>query len=419
MVKKVNVLYVHQDGNLSASAISLRNLLQALDREQFQPRVLLGGSGTTGQSEMDAQPFFESLGIPVDTIPIKGFWTAPGTPWYRGDYYRNFLALFPNPPLMKYLTQQNVDLIHINDKAMLSAGLAASRLGLPIVWHLRSTYRLSHSRMQALISRFGIKRSADHLIAISEDEADGFEDFPNLHIIHNSVDWKLIEQALPQRDKIRAEFGCSSDEIVIGMVGFLSEVKGAWDFILAAGQVCAALPNHKLRFVIVAPIPKRMGSMGLSEKLNLSRTNHAEDHAWQLARQAGIEDKLIITGYRTDVFVVIGAFDIAVSCYRLRAIGRPAFEAMAMGKPLVVTPGYTGRSQVVVDGETALVVPPGDLQALANAIVTLARDPELRQQMGESGMLYSRKHFDPERNARAVEQVYQLALQTHQAKKGE
>lgn len=402
----VNVLYIHQDGNVTGSAISLRNLLLGLDREQFSPRVLLAKDGP-------ARDLYEKIKVPVDVVPIYGFWTAPGSPWYRGDYYRNFLAFLPNRNLANYLKRLNPDIIHINDKAMLSAGITAFRLGFPIIWHLRSTYQMSASKFQAMLSKWVIQKKASFLIAISEDEVDGFQNVNNLKIIYNSVDLKEANQAVMKRDTTRKEFTVIGDEIIIGMIGQLTTLKGAWDFITMAGAVQVALPDMKMRFVLVAPIPeKNISHQGITERLTgvFSSPVHPLDEAYDLASRVGIKNNFVVTGYRSDVLQIIAAFDIAVSCYRLKAIGRPALEAMSVGRPVVVTSGHSGRSEVVRNRETGIVVPSGDLQALANAVIELACNPCLRKKMGENGILYSEANFSLASTAKSVEHIYEQMI---------
>ncbi len=401
----VEVLYVHHNGAMSGSAISLRNLLLALDRNTYHPRVLLASDGP-------ARQLYESLGIPVDVTSISAFWTSPGSYWYSRGFYENFKAIIPNRALERYLKELKPDLVHINDKAMLSAGIEARRLGLPVIWHLRSSYFPSHSRFQAWLSARIIRRTADRLIAISEDEVDGFQDLPQLQIIYNSVDLKQSDNALRRRVEVRKEFGFKPDQVVIGTVSTsIGEIRGTWDFLRAAGLAKRLIPERDLRFVIVAAIPEHtLKRKGLRERLGLTHAIHPEDQAWQLAREGDISSQLTLTGFRKDSLDLMAAMDIMVVCNRHGVLGRMPFEAMSVGCPVVARSGHSGRSQVVRNGETALIVPLGDLQALAEAIVRLVRNPELRRKMGERGRLYSQDHFDPQRNARKVEQAYQELL---------
>lgn len=386
-----SVLYIHQDGVVTGSAISLRNLLLGLDRQRFSPRILLAQEGP-------ARKLFDALDIPVDMIPIRGMWTAPGPRFPTPDYFRNWLALFHNARLYDYLRDQSPALIHINDKALLPAGIAAHRLRIPVIWHLRSTYAVSSSRLHAAVSRHVIRRKADHLIAISEDEEDGFEDLPHRNIIYNSVDFEEIDRVSKQRSQTRLAMNINPEELVIGTVSTaLNEVRGTWDFIRAAGLLQARFQDVRMRFIVVGKIP----------------TPQIEAQAQLMARQAGIEDQILLTGFRPDVLNIMAGMDIVVVCSRHGVLGRMPLEAMGLGQPLVVTAGHSGRSRIVVDGQTALVVPAASPEAIASSVARLIGSPILRQQLGQQGRTYAREHFDPQKNAQRIMKVYDQLLVAH------
>jgi glycosyltransferase involved in cell wall biosynthesis len=386
-----SVLYIHQDGQITGSAISLRNLLLELDRQRFSPRILLAQEGPV-------RKLFEALDIQVDMISIRSMWTAPGPRFPTPDYFRNWLALFHNATLYDYLRDQHPDLVHINDKALLPAGIAAHRLRIPVIWHLRSTYAVSSSRLQAAISRQFIRRKADYLIPISEDEEDGFEDLANRSIIHNSVDFEEIDRASKQRSQTRFEMDIKPEELVIGTVSTsLNEIRGSWDFIRAAGLLQARLSEVRMRFVVVGKIP----------------TPEIKAQAQLMARQVGIEDQILLTGFRADALNIMAGMDIVVVCSRHGVLGRMPLEAMGLGQPLVVTAGHTGRSRVVMDGQTALVVPAANPEAIASSIARLLQSSTLRGQLGQQGRIYAREHFDPQKNAQKVMNVYDQLLAAH------
>lgn len=403
-MQPTSILYIHQDGKITGSAISLRNLLSKLNREQYHPRVLLAAEGP-------ARSLYENLNIPVDVIPMRFYGTVPGAHWYELTYYLNWLALIPNPKFMDYLRKLHPDLIHINDKAMLAAGLASRILGFRIIWHIRSSYNVSYSKLQAWVSRQIICACANHLVAISEDEIDGFEKFPNLHVIHNSVAFTAAEKAMDLREETRTSLGIKKNELVVGMVGQLSEIRGAWDFIEIAGYIQHSLPEYHFRFIILSSIPSREPrSLGWRERLGFVDMTHPEDKARNLSKLAGIEQRLIITGFRSDPLSVIAAMDIFVSCNHYGVMGRPPFEAMSVGTPIAAYAGHSGKSKVVIDGETALLARRFDKNDLANKIIHLVKDQNLRNLLGQNGKSYSQMYFNPEINAQAIEQLYMKTL---------
>lgn len=390
------ILFAHHDANMAGSTISLGNILAHLDRTQFTPRVLLAQDGP-------AREYFQALGVAVDVVPAVRFGTSPGPRPWKLSWLLNWRAFLPNPRLYNYLKTVSWDLLHINDKAFIAAGLAARKQKKPIVWYLRSSYFPTHSRLNARVSRDTIRSIADQVIAISEDEIDGFEDFAPLDIIHNSVDFEKINRAVTFREETRHELGLQSGDLLIGQVSTsIGEVRGTWDFLRACGRIYAKLGYPGLKFVVVAAIPER-------DQLR-PHDLHPLDQAWQIAREENIADRLTFTGYRKDALNLMAAMDVVVVCNRHGVLGRMPFEAMACGRPLVATAGHSGKSRVVVDQETVLIVPPKDSDAIAAAVCKLIGDAELSRHLVEQGPLYAREHFDPEKNARLIEEIYQKLL---------
>lgn len=401
MAKKI--LYIHQDGSVTGSAISLRNLIAALDRNRFLPQVLLAAEG-------HARRLFESLDVQVDMVAMPLFATAPGPRWYQPSAWGQYRAILPNRELENFLREADPDIIHINDKAALAAGLTARKVGKPVVQHLRSSYANTRLTWNARVSRMGIRRYSDHLISISEDETDGFHDLDHLSVIYNSVDLSEADRANGFRNEIRADLGLSDNCLAISMIGNLSEQKGAWDFIRAAGR--AARQISGVKFIIIAPIPeKNSWNLGISGRLGLKHAQYPFDRAIRIANESEVLDKLIFAGHRQDILNVMAAMDIVVACFRLPAIGRPALEAMSVGKPVITNRGHSGRSKVVIDKVTGFTLPGGDVSALAQAMICLAQAPDLRNKMGQNGWEYARQHFDPRKNARAVMNIYDKVLQ--------
>jgi len=122
---------------------------------------------------------------------------------------------------------------------------------------------------------------------------------------------------------------------------------------------------------------------------------------------------VLLAGFRPDVLSLHKAFDIFVMSSVTEGLGTSLLDAMAAGKPIVAT-RTGGIPEVVADGETGLLVPPRDEEALADAIVRLLKDPDLRREMGEAGRVRARNLFSLERMVQNTLNVYQrVATEPH------
>lgn len=403
----INVLYIHHTGDMDGSSISLFNLITCFDREQIIPSVLLAKDG----------PFrrvLEASNIQVDILPINCFWTSPGPSWYEWGFITNFRAFLPNKKLRNYLYAKKPDIVHINDKVLLAAGIVAHQLHYPIVWHSRTTYHITKVKVNVLISSFIIKHISDCIISISEDEMDRFEDFEKLFTIYNSVNSDGIQKAIMSRNNTREALGLKQEELGVGYFGPLTEIRGAWDFIKAAGINKAIFHNDKTKYFMVGKIPK-YGINGLRAKLGFVPSENPKDIIQRLVEEANINDQLTILGFRADALNVMAALDIVIVYSRRGVLGRPPFEAMAMGIPVIVAAGHSGKSTIVLDGLTGLVIPQAKPYELAKAMHSLETNPQLRNQMSEYGSKYASINFCPKKNAEKIIEIYKnLLLKSNQ-----
>ena len=125
-----------------------------------------------------------------------------------------------------------------------------------------------------------------------------------------------------------------------------------------------------------------------------------------LAMELGVEERLLRLGFRSDVDVVLGAVDaVAVPSTRPEPLGLVALEAAAAGRP-VVAAAHGGVAEVVRDGHTGRLVPPGEAHALAAALRALADDPAAAERMGRAGRADVAERFRLDRMLERIEATY-------------
>jgi glycosyltransferase involved in cell wall biosynthesis len=123
-----------------------------------------------------------------------------------------------------------------------------------------------------------------------------------------------------------------------------------------------------------------------------------------------VRDRIIFTGRRDDISAITAELDIAVLPSLREAQGISILEAMARRKPVVAT-AVGGIPEVIMDGVSGLLVPPHDPQALATALIGLARSPSLRTRLGEAGYETVAERFSMDAHVRRVEALYDEELQ--------
>lgn len=124
-----------------------------------------------------------------------------------------------------------------------------------------------------------------------------------------------------------------------------------------------------------------------------------------LAKSIGVENETIFAGKRNDIPNIMKALDVFVLPSLWEGFGLVPLEAMAAQKPVVAT-SVSAIPEVIVDGETGLLIPPKDSIALADAILKLLDDPELAREMGRKGRVRLEKEFSVDRMVSQTEALY-------------
>ena len=230
----------------------------------------------------------------------------------------------------------------------------------------------------------------DAVIAVSQSVAAsiGRRRMP-VNVVPNGIDVGATESNALGRREARSTLGVPDDAFAIGTVGGLTPKKGHSVLVRAAARVVDSEPSARFVFVGLPAQPS-----AIEREIAAAR----------------LESHVLLAGYRPEAARLMRAFD--VYCLPSLYEGMPIslLEAMALGVPSVVT-SAGGVPEVVTDGVDALVVPPSDPGALADALVSLAHDDPLRAKLAAEARR-TVEGFDLKEMVRRTEAVYVEALST-------
>jgi glycosyltransferase involved in cell wall biosynthesis len=139
-------------------------------------------------------------------------------------------------------------------------------------------------------------------------------------------------------------------------------------------------------------------------------TEHYTENLHQYIRDHAIESHIKFLGFREDIPTMLSQLDILVVPSLQEPFGKIVIEGMAMAKPVVAS-RVGGIPEIILNGETGLLVPPGDTEALRRALYTLITNPEKRYAMGRRGRQRVEQDFALSQNIRKTEEVYASLLQ--------
>ena len=354
------------------------------------------------------QADYEVVGISTPGPDVPAL-TAAGIRHIPVKMTRNFTPLADLTALgqlVRVLRAERPTIVHThNPKPGLIGQLAARMAGVPIVINTLHGFYF-HDHMPPRWRRFYINtekiaaRCSD--IILSQNSED-IETAINERIcrpeqikpLGNGIDVRRFDRSQIDEAVLaekRHQLGIPEDVQVIGFVGRLVAEKGILELMEAARTVHSRLPAT--RFLIVGPIDH--------EK--------ADAITPEIAHEYGLGDVCIFTGTRHDMPDLYALMDLFVLPSHREGFPRSPMEASSMGVPCVVT-DIRGCREAVIHGENGLLTPLGDVQSLADAMLTILRNPELAANMSEAGRQMALARFDERHVFARVKAEYSRLLQ--------
>jgi glycosyltransferase involved in cell wall biosynthesis len=205
---------------------------------------------------------------------------------------------------------------------------------------------------------------------------------PPVETLHHGLDPAAPSEAAAAAG-VRGELGISPNAPIVGSVANFKAAKDHANLLRAIGRVREAVPDVCLLLVGQGPL---------------------EAATRRLAAELGLDGTVVFTGFRSDARRLMAAFDVFTLSSTYEGLPIALIEAMALGRPAVVT-RVGGTPEVVADGAQGLLVPPRDPAALADGLLRLLGDPKLRARMGAAARARA-LDFDIRKAVRRMEQVY-------------
>jgi glycosyltransferase involved in cell wall biosynthesis len=401
------ILYIHHGGGIGGAPLSLLYLLQRLDRSQYEPIVVTLKHGPI--VDLYRQEGIETL---VET-GISDF-SHTTLEWYGGrDLWRlpgKLLRIGPSIWRTRKLVRRiQPDLVHLNSSTLAPAAIGAAREGMPVVWHIREPLAKGYFGLRRAWIRQVVDRNAAAVVAICQNDADQLIPGDRIHVVYNFVDFGQFDRSLTG-ENFRQEMGIDAGAPVVTMLGGVAEPKGTLTLVRALPELVKTIPG--VRVVIAGPEPKPLQEAGIK---GLAKRLLGVD-AYQKAVQqavAGLDDtarrSILFTGIRRDIPDILAASTCLVFPSSVPHFARPIIEAAAMGIPSVAS-DLGGPRELIVHGETGLLVPPNDPAALAGALASVVSDGQYAHRLGEAAYQNAQKHFDSAQNAAETVAIYEKIL---------
>ena len=345
------VLFVHGITEIGGAERELLVILDQLPRRGYHPVVACPDGGPIAQ---------ELVRRGVETR------IAPMPPW------RKLFAYHKRPAAVRALRDViaavRPALIHVNDIWWVPQTLRAAE-GLKIVAHVRQEIE------PPKVHRYELEK-VDLVLPVSRQiqrslEAGGVRP-ERLRTLYSGLDMTRVMDQEDGRDA-RRRFGIPAEALVLGTVANLFARKGYEVMLRALPLIVKSLPE--VHYLIVGA-----GDAGYETRLRA------------MVKDLGLEPRVHFGGFQESVYPCLAATDLYVHPALMEGFGIAVLEAMAMRKPVVATT-TGGLPEIVLEGETGILVPPGDADALARAVSSLLQNLARCKQLGEAGRTRVAAHF--------------------------
>jgi len=360
-----SVLYLITDLDVGGAERVLLETVRRLDRSRFRPTVCSLAPPGAVASE------FAQLGVPVFSLGMTGL--------------RHLLGV---RHLLRLLGRQRFDILHSHlFHANVLGRLAARWAGVPVVV---STIHVAEPRRWHLLVDRWTAPLASQLVAVSAGVRAHVVERAHLPaerilVIHNGVD--VSRFSLP-RGGFRSSAGIPPECTLITTVGRLDTQKGLPYLLESARLVTRGRPH--VRFLVVGEGPHRRDLVRHRDRL-------------------GLKGRVWFLGFRPDVPQILADSDIFVLASLWEGMPIVLLEALAAGLPVAAT-DVPGVTEVIADGETGLVVPVKDVEALAGALCRLLDEPDLRRSLAQAGRRRAEDEFGWEKVVATTMALYERLL---------
>lgn len=393
---RIKIAILDQSPDIGGAEISILTFLKRMDRSRLDATVILPFAGPFSRALEAIEIPAKIIHLPMGLVRLK-----------RGKITRSFLILLLSffafqlflLKLCLYLRRNRFQLVMTNTiKAHLYGSIAARLCSIPLIWRFHDI--LSPPDFSPLLIQFIVlfsKIFPEKILAVSRTTEDHLIekgiDRKKIGVIFNGIDEDRFKVQLGFRD-IREEYRLENGAKLIGCIGRMIPQKGHKVFLSAIPGVIRERPETF--FLII-------GGVFLGEDVY-------QKELLEMIERNGIEKRVLMTGFRSDIEDVIRSLDIVV----LPSIAPEAFpltllEAMALRRPVIAS-DIGGFKEIIEDGIHGFLVEPNRSGPITERILYLLTHQDIADQMAERAQERVRQRFSLTQYITGMEQACRWAV---------
>lgn len=352
-----------------------------LDKNRFDSKIITGPqTGPEGSLLREAR----EKGVSVTVLPELVRQPSPV----------NDVAAFRK--MCRIFTSETPLIVHTHSsKAGIIGRLAAKTAKVPVIlhtvhgWGYHDHQQFFMKRFFYLLERF-CEKFTDKLIVVSglnseKGLRDGIGSEDKYMTIHSAFDLNPFMNVDYDTAHLKKALGINPEQPVVGTVGRLSPQKNPFDFVKTARLVKKAVPEAQ--FLFIGDGPLRRETEKLIAELNLA-------------------DDVFLPGIRSDVPALLKCLDMFILTSLWEGLPRVIPQAMAAGIPVAAN-AVDGVAEVIDDGINGFLIPPGNIELMAQRVAAVLKNPALGRKLSQKGIETAVKRFSVDDMISAIEKLYE------------
>ena len=388
--RKIIIAFPFGGDKLGGSHISAVGLIAGLDREKFEPIVVVHRSGLVLEEYLRKCGLSPILAPDVSLLPTaRGGGLAAGLAGARALVRTTAL-------LVRFLRANSIDIVHTNDGQMHATWALATRLsGSKLVWHHRGDPKAQGVRTVAPLL-------ANHIVGVSRFVQPAKPLLPVAHkftVLHSPFEHP---PTLPDREVCRKgfvdELHLAPETRFVGYVGGLVDRKRPVRFVEAVHAFLERHPDF--------PLAGLLFGGALPEHPDM------DERVRQRAHALGISDRIHLMGFRTPVAPCMSALDALLVPAVNEPFGRTLIEAMLLETPVIAT-DHGGNPEAIEDGFTGYLVEPENPKAFVVPMERLLLDKEHWREISAKARTSSLNKYSKKTHIDGISQLYCTLLHNH------
>jgi glycosyltransferase involved in cell wall biosynthesis len=393
MKSRINILYIYHVSTFGGGSFCLLNIVKKLDRENFNPIVLLKKTGPLSSEleKLGVTVYFEKT---ISTVPYnRGIFK-------KGAFTQILKMIFSLSKIKYWIQKTNADIIHINTMMMYPYAISAQNLGKKVIIHVREHWPKDENKYQFKIAHKVISKYTDKIIAINKSSAEIINLPHKTEIIYDWIDFENRDNFMDFEKIIGADHKLIKTFLFLGG---MQKIKGALEVVEVFSEY---IHKDNVRLLFVGCEDKNFDHKGYQAKIkSILRLIDRPVYSDKIKKIAQKDERIVFLPATNHVKSLIEQSFCLVSYFTIPHANLPIAEATWLGVP-TISANTPESIEYCADAKSTLLFEINNKEEFKNTLLFAIRNEKFINTNASIKMTVIRDKFDPVNNSALLNKVY-------------